>query len=159
MSEKFLGIGRDKDRVAHTVTSNGTLHKFLMSCLEAYKDRTEKWSEADNSAVLTAINNLTNFVKENLMTLKDDFATLQGKFDTMESAVTAVAEDIAALKNEIKEANDRANIDLSPLVARAEGIEAGLRAAAGSQAGSDPDAPPPGGGETGGETETGGGTA
>lgn len=96
-----------------------------------------------NAQVLTAINNLTNFVKENFMALKEDFQTLQSKFDGMESAVTAVADDIAALKSEIEEANERANIDLLPLVARADGIEAGLRAAVGSQPGSDPVASPP----------------
>lgn len=88
------------------------------------------------------ITQLTRKVEEGLMALKDDFATLQGKFDTMETAVSAVAEDITALKNEIKDANDRANIDLSPLIARAENIEAGLRSAVGSQPGSDPDAVP-----------------
>lgn len=71
------------------------------------------------------------------MGLREDFEALTAKFDGLESAVTAVAEDIAALKDEITEANERANIDLSPLIARAEGIEAGLRAAVGSGPGSD----------------------
>lgn len=92
----------------------------------------------DNSQVLQAINELTILVKEQHMALKDDFETLNGKFDALDSATQAVADDIAALKTEIKEANERANIDLSPLVARAEGIEGRLRGAAGPNAGSDP---------------------
>jgi hypothetical protein len=96
----------------------------------------------DNSQVLNAIDNLGRKVDEAVMALKDDVQTLQGKFDAMETAVTAVAEDIAALKNELKEANERANIDLTPLITRAENIEAGLRASVGAQPGSDP-APAP----------------
>lgn len=95
-----------------------------------------------SDAVLTAINNLTNFVKETLMGLKEDVETLKEKFDTLESAALAVADDIAALKNELKEANDRANIDLSPFIERAGNMEAGLRAAAGPQAGTDPEPTP-----------------
>lgn len=78
-----------------------------------------------------------NKLEELIMGLREDFEALTAKFDGLESAVTAVAEDIAALKDEITEANERANIDLSPLIARAEGIEAGLRAAVGSGPGSD----------------------
>lgn len=76
------------------------------------------------------------------MALREDFEKLQSKFDLMEQAVAAVAEDIAALKGEIKEANERANIDLSGLVSRAENIEAGLRSAVGVVPGSDPDQTP-----------------
>lgn len=96
----------------------------------------------DNSQVLTAINNLTKVTEEKFMGLKEDFGTLTGKFDGLEAATLAVADDIAALKQEISDANERANIDLSPLMARADNIEAGLRAAVGSQAGSDPAATP-----------------
>ena len=100
------------------------------------------------SETANAINNLataiyklatksTERMEKLIMGLKEDFDNLNTKFDGLESASLAVADDIAALKREIVEANERANIDLSPLVARAEGIEAGLRAAAGSQPGSD----------------------
>lgn len=97
---------------------------------------------SNSPEALTAINNLTNLVKEIEMGLKEDFQTLTERFDRLDEAALAVADDIAALKNEIKEANDRANIDLTPLVTRAEGIESRMRASAGPNAGSDPDAPP-----------------
>ena len=84
------------------------------------------------------------------MGLKEDFETLNQRFDGMESAASAAADDIAALKEEIKVLNEKSNVDLSGLVARAEKIEAGLRGAAGSQPGSDPEdtasAPTDGGG-------------
>ena len=76
------------------------------------------------------------------MALQEDFQTLSGKFDAMDTAVQAVADDIAALKEEIREKNEQSNVDLSGLIARADGIEARLRASAGSQAGSDPETPP-----------------
>lgn len=129
----------------HEVEEKSKLYFLLNSFIGAYNRRTDvlaKSSGGNNSDVLTAINNLTILVKEKFMGLKEDFQTLQGKFDGLESASLAVADDIAALKNEISEANDRANIDLSPLMARADKIEAGLRSAAGPQAGSDPAAPP-----------------
>lgn len=104
-----------------------------------------------DGTILNAINNLDRKVDERIMGLKEDFETLSGKFDSLDSATQAVADDIAALKEEIKVANDRANIDLSPLVARADSIETRLRGAAGPNAGSDPDAAPePGGTDAGG---------
>ena len=76
------------------------------------------------------------------MGLKEDLDALNGRFDRMESAVDAAAADITALKDELKEANERANIDLAPLIARAEGIESRLLGAAGPNAGSDPEPTP-----------------
>lgn len=132
-------------RYVHEISKEGSIYFLLSAFLGAYNRRTDLWQPVaggDNSQVLAAINNLTNLVEEKFMGLKEDFEALSGKFDGLESATLAVADDIAALKNEISEANDRANIDLSPLMARADNIEAGLRAAVGSQAGSDPAAPP-----------------
>lgn len=93
--------------------------------------------------VLTAINNLDRKVDEAVMGLKEDHQALTGRFDKLDEATQLVADDIAALKREIAEANDRANIDLTPLMSRADAIEARLRGSAGSQAGSDPETPAP----------------
>lgn len=70
------------------------------------------------------------------MGIQEDFATLNEKFAGMEAAQQLVADDIAALKAEIIALNQASNVDLSPLIQRAENIEAALRAAAGSSAGS-----------------------
>lgn len=102
--------------------------------------RRNETADAINSlaaAILQLAKKSNEKVEKLIMGLREDHDVLVGKFDTLETAVTAVAEDIAALKTELQQANDRANIDLSPLIARAEGIEAGLKAAVGSQPGSD----------------------
>lgn len=142
-----MGIFRE---TVHEVAKQGNFYYLFNAFIGAYNRRTDVLgkmsSGGDNSQVLTAINNLTNLTREIFMGLKEDFETLKSKFDSLDSATQAVADDIAALKSEIKEANDRANIDLSPLVERANNIEARLRGAAGPNAGSDPEAP------TGGET-------
>lgn len=77
-----------------------------------------------------------------LMGVTEDLATLNAQFDGIESAVLVIADDIAAYVAEIREANERANIDLSPLIARAEGIETRLRGVAGPNPGTDPVEPP-----------------
>lgn len=120
------------DKLAHV---ERTLHTGLGAIAQG-------GGAGDNSQVLLAINGLTKSIEEKFMGLKEDFGTLTSKFDGLESATLAVADDIAALKQEIADANERANIDLSPLMARADNIEAGLRAAVGSQAGSDSTATP-----------------
>lgn len=97
----------------------------------------------NNAEVLTAINNLTDLVKENFMGLKEDNEILNERMGRVETAVDLIAADVTALKTEIEQANERANIDLSPLIARAEGIEARLTGIAGPNAGSDTAAPPP----------------
>jgi hypothetical protein len=80
-------------------------------------------------------------IRRIVMSVTEDLATLTTKFDDMEAAVTLAVADIAAYIEELRAANEAANIDLSPLIARAENIAAGLRAAAGSNPGSD-DEPP-----------------
>lgn len=77
------------------------------------------------------------------MGLKEDNEALSERFGRVETAVDLIAADVAALKTELEDANERANIDLSPLIARAEGIEARLTGIAGPNAGSDPTTPPP----------------
>ena len=95
-----------------------------------------------SNEVLTAIGNLTNLVKEKFMGLKEDNDALTERMGQVESAVELVAADVSALKDELKAANERSNIDLTPLIARAEGIAARLTGIAGQNAGSDPEAPP-----------------
>lgn len=107
--------------------------------------------------VFERLNCIEDKLTEGFMGLKEDYAALNDKFTGLEAttnttadAVADVALDISALKAEIAEANERANIDLQPLIARAEGLEAKmvglgetLRAAAGPVPGSDPAEPPP----------------
>lgn len=106
----------------------------------------------NNTEVLTAINNLTTLVKEiqKTMATQEDIKRLEGKIGNIEEAAQLIADDVTALKNEIKEANERANIDLSPLETRADNIAARLKGIAGPKAGTDPDAQPVEGGGTGG---------
>lgn len=97
---------------------------------------------AINTLLLLAALEFLRRIRRDMAT-QADLEALSAKFDAMEEAVTVVADDIAALKQEIIELNENTNVDLTPLIARAEGIEARLRAAAGSNPGSD-DEPPPG---------------
>jgi methyl-accepting chemotaxis protein len=117
-----------------------------------------------NTEVLAAVNNLTKLVKEIHMALKDDVKALTDQIGSIEEgnqktaeAVQLIADDVTALKKEIADANEKSNVDLSPLVQRAANIAASsnavsskLREIAGPNAGSDLEAPPPPGGETGG---------
>lgn len=95
------------------------------------------------TAILKIANKSNEKVEKLIMGLREDHDTLTAKFGELELAAVAVADDIAALKRELEEANERANIDLSPFIARADNIQAGLRAAAGSQPGSDTVPAPP----------------
>lgn len=99
----------------------------------------------NNAEVLTAINNLTTLVKEiqKTMATQEDVKRLEGKIGNIEEAAQLIADDVTALKNEIKAANERANIDLTPLETRADNIAARLKGIAGPNAGTDPDNPPP----------------
>lgn len=73
------------------------------------------------------------------MGLQEDFETLSLKFDGVDTAVQLIADDIAALKQELADAlANNTPIDLTGLIARAEGFEARLRGVAGPVAGSDP---------------------
>lgn len=141
-------------KIFHEVNEHGRLYELLNGlngAVNKFGDAAIRLTDAiiksgssgeDLKQLRTAIQQLTERMEKKLMGLTEDFAALSAKFDGLESATTAVADDIAALKRELEEANARANIDLAPLIARAEGIEAGLRAAVGSQPGSDPAAPP-----------------
>lgn len=126
------------DRLILEVPQGGNLDKVLRLFIDALKA-----GGNDSSAVVAAINNLTNLVKEKFMGLKEDNEALNERFGRVETAVDLIAADVSALKAELEEANERANIDLSPLITRAEGIEARLTGIAGPNAGSDPATPPP----------------
>ena len=75
------------------------------------------------------------------MATQADLDNLNLKVDALESATQLIADDVAALKLEIIALNENTNVDLGPAIARIEGIEARLRAVAGSSPGSD-DEPP-----------------
>lgn len=140
MSERLRPTRHDgpSTRLVLEVPLSGNLDKVLRLLVDALKS-----GGGNNSEVLTAINNLTNLVKEKFMGLKEDNEALNERFGRVETAVDLIAADVTALKTELQEANERANIDLSPLIARAEGIEARLTGIAGPNAGSDPTEPPP----------------
>lgn len=153
MLRKLLGIMSD---TIHEVRKGGHLFFLINAFIGAYNRRTDVLAQGGNSqfpdlqmmaARLETIHglvfDLNRKVDEALMGLKEDHQALTERFDKLDEATQLVADDIAALKQEIAEANERANIDLSPLVSRANDIEARLRGSAGSQAGSDPDAPTP----------------
>lgn len=80
---------------------------------------------------------------EKTMATQDDVKRLEAAQAKTQEAVQLVADDTAALKEELKKANENTSIDLSGAIATAEGMEARLRAIAGPNAGSDPEAPAP----------------
>ena len=96
------------------------------------------------------------------MSLKDDVQTLTDKVGNIEEntaqlgeSTQLIADDVAALKQELIVANEKSNVDLSPLIERAGKIATSigdvntrLRDVAGPVAGSDPAAQPPDGGGT-----------
>lgn len=93
---------------------------------------------------------------ETIMATKEDVARLEEAQRKTLEAVDLVAADTTALKDELKALNENTNVDLSGVIATAEGMEARLRAIAGPNAGSDPETPSeeelpplpePGGGE------------
>ena len=149
------------ERLILEVPKGGNLDEVLRAFASALNNG------STNAAVLTAINNLTSFVKENLMSLKDDVKALTDTIGTIEENTAALGQateligaDIEAFKRELTEVNERSNVDLLPLIQRAGNIGSAigavnikLREVAGPNAGSDPQAPT--GGETG--TEPGGG--
>ena len=111
--------------------------RLIGGLTKALNKLTGTYTVGEDSSLRAEINDLKQRMEELFMGAKEDLDTLTGKFDSLESAVVAVADDIAALKAEIAAANANANIDLSLLIARADGIEAGLRAAVGAGPGSD----------------------
>nr|AUN37457.1 hypothetical protein [uncultured bacterium] len=96
--------------------------------------------------------------QQDVDTLSQRMSDIEQSTTKLGSAVKTSGEDVAALKKEIADLNARSNVDLSPLIARAENISAGLNSlgdqllsVAGPNAGSDPgDNPPstPAGGST-----------
>jgi hypothetical protein len=116
------------------------INTLLLLALLAQRRRKEQPCNLQHAAALQRI-------ERNIMGLKEDHAELQGKMGNIEEAAQLIADDVTALKDELKEANERANIDLTPLVARADNIAARLSGIAGPNAGSDPAASPTGEGE------------
>lgn len=112
------------------------INTLLLVALLIQRRRKEQPCNLQHAAALQRI-------ERNTMGLKEDHEALQGKMDNIEKGVDLVAKDVTALKDEIKAANEKANVDLSPLVARAEAIEARLGVIAGPNVGSDPDDNPP----------------
>ena len=76
------------------------------------------------------------------MATKQDLELLESKIGGLESKVDLTLADTTALKNELKALNENANIDLGPVIARVEKMEARLSDNAGPNVGSDPEAPP-----------------
>lgn len=137
-----LRVLRDRlktERTVHEVEPESNLDTLIRDLITALANN----DPGDNSQVLMAINNLTKLTKESFMGLKEDNETLNERMGRVETAVDLIAADVSALKTELEQANERANIDLSPLIARAEGIEARLTGIAGPNAGTDPTEPPP----------------
>lgn len=86
-------MGRDNDlTVTHSVPERGGFFKLLSDLLEAYKKRTEQWSESDNSAVLTAINNLDRKV-----------TTMSSNIDRIEKEAADAAENVGLVRTAIEE--------------------------------------------------------
>lgn len=73
------------------------------------------------------------------MATKQDVERLETALANVTSAAEAIAADTAALKQELKTANENSNADLTNAISMAEGIEQRLKGIAGSAVGSDPE--------------------
>lgn len=80
-------------------------------------------------------------IKEEMAT-KEDVQKLETALSNVQTAAELIGQDVAALKEELKTANENSNADLTNAIGMAEGIETRLKAIAGPNVGSDPEAPP-----------------
>jgi septal ring factor EnvC (AmiA/AmiB activator) len=81
-------------RTVHEVNPKTFLSGVLEAFLNAYRDRTDKWSQSDNSQVLGAINNLSRKVDEFMATQEE---RLQG----VNTALSSIAEGINTLQQQV----------------------------------------------------------
>lgn len=110
----------------HRVEVDSPLHKFLLDCLAAYEDRTEKWS---NISVLHAIDQLDRKVdtmSSNLDRIEKEAADAAANVELVRTAMEglkAVSEEmkteIAALKEQVA----KGQIDNERLAAAAATFE------------------------------------
>jgi len=92
--------------------------------------------------------------QEDVKTLTDKIGTIEENTSALVEANQLIADDVAALKRELEEANAKTQLDLTPLIERASNIGTALgdintklRNVAGPVAGSDPAAALTGDGE------------
>lgn len=101
-----------------TIPSDSRLFRLLGDCLTAYKDRTEQWSQSDNSQVLEAINKLDRKVDEFM-------ATQEERLKGIQSALTSIAEGVNTLQQQVAELKAN-NPELEDEIAGIEGTVKGI---------------------------------
>ena len=121
----------------HEIRKGGNLFFLINAFIGAYNRRTDKQSGADNSEVLTAINNLTRKVDEFM-------ATQEERLKGVQTALTSIAEGVNTLQQQVADLKAN-NPDLEDEIAGIEGTVKGIA--------DDINGVVPGGGETGGGTE------
>lgn len=132
----------------HRVEADSLLHKFLVSCLEAYRERTTQWS---NISVLHAIDQLdrkVDIMSSNLDRIEREAADAAANVELVRTAMEGLRTVSEEMKTEIaslKEQVAKGQIDQERLAAAAATFE---------KADDEIDAIvlPPAPGESGGET-------
>lgn len=110
----------------HEIRKGGNLFFLINAFIGAYNRRTDKQSGADNSEVLTAINNLTRKVDEFMSTQEERLRGVKTKLDAIQTGVDKIQQQLADLKANNPELED----EIAAIEATAAAIDTDVNPAA-----------------------------
>lgn len=89
-----------------TIPSDSRLFRLLGDWLTAYEDRTQQWSQSDNSQVLEAINKLDRKVDEFMATQEERLRGVQEGLNAIAEGINKLQQQVADLKTNNPELED-----------------------------------------------------